>query len=239
MPAWLGGALAGAGAVMQGIASYKSAQKQMKFQREMSGTAVQRQMADMRKAGINPILAAKYGGASTPSGASYSIPNIGSAAVQGYKDVSSAKQMQAATKQAEAQTANIKAQTKAVEQKLQFDSEIHKERWQKLAAVMGSENVIANAIAIVHGINPGDLARGKQVMSKQKIGEMIEAFQSFKSITGREYAGVRETGGKVLSRATEGVKAIGKATIDEAADFLNWLVKQDKIVRDLIKDSVE
>jgi len=91
--AW-GALAAGAGAVIQGLASYKSAQKQMKFQREMSGTAIQRQMADMRKAGINPILAAKYGGASTPSGASYSVPNIGAAAVEGYKGVSSAKQMQ-------------------------------------------------------------------------------------------------------------------------------------------------
>lgn len=91
----LGSVLAGsAGAVMQGIASYKSAQKQMKFQREMSGTAVQRQMADMRAAGINPILAARYGGASTPTGASYSVPNIGAAGVEGYKGASSAKQMQ-------------------------------------------------------------------------------------------------------------------------------------------------
>ena len=94
MAAWLGGALSAGGAVLSGLAAYKSAQKQMKFQREMSGTAVQRQMADMRKAGINPILAAKYGGASTPTGASYSLPNIGAAAVEGYKSVSSAKQMQ-------------------------------------------------------------------------------------------------------------------------------------------------
>lgn len=224
------------GAVIQGLGSYKSAQKQMKFQRQMSNTAVQRQMADMRAAGINPILAAKYGGASTPSGASYSIPNIGAAAVEGYKGVSAAKQMQAQTKQAEAQTANIKKQTKAVEQKLKFDSELHKERWQKIAAVMGPENVIANAIAIVHGINPGDLAKGKLVLSKDRVREMVEAFQSFKSMSGREYAGVRETGGKVLSRATEGVKAIGKATLDETADFLNWMVRQDEIVRNLIKD---
>jgi len=48
-----------------------STAKQMAFQEDMSNTSYVRGMADMKKAGLNPILAGKMGGASTPTGASY------------------------------------------------------------------------------------------------------------------------------------------------------------------------
>lgn len=47
------------------------------WQEEMSNTAHQREIEDLRAAGLNPILSAKYGGASTPTGGMASFQNPG------------------------------------------------------------------------------------------------------------------------------------------------------------------
>lgn len=65
-----GGAVSNAKSVAETNQSQMAlAQKQMDFQERMSNTAYERAMNDMRKSGLNPMLAFDKGGASTPSGA--------------------------------------------------------------------------------------------------------------------------------------------------------------------------
>lgn len=56
-------------------ANADQAREQMQFQERMSGTAYQRSVEDMRKAGLNPALAYGQGGASTPTGSAAQLEN--------------------------------------------------------------------------------------------------------------------------------------------------------------------
>lgn len=72
-----GGALSFGGSALSAKLAREEAKKNRAFQERMRNTAYQAAMADMRKGGLNPILAYQRGGANTPQGSQALIPDFG------------------------------------------------------------------------------------------------------------------------------------------------------------------
>lgn len=81
------GVIAGGAGLAGTIYSNQQAQAQsaaqMRFQERMSNTAHQREVEDLRKAGLNPILSALGSGATTPGGAQAPISDLGAGISKG------------------------------------------------------------------------------------------------------------------------------------------------------------
>lgn len=64
------------GGLLQNNSAASQARAQEVYQTNMSDTSYQRAVADMKAAGLNPMLAYQNGGASTPSGAMAPVQNV-------------------------------------------------------------------------------------------------------------------------------------------------------------------
>lgn len=109
----IGGLLGNKGARQQNAANAKQAKKNREFQERMSSTAHQREVIDLRAAGLNPILSASKG-ASTPSGAQANMVNALEPMANSAKDTA---QMMANINLTRAQTEKVNKETQIMSAK--------------------------------------------------------------------------------------------------------------------------
>ncbi|AXL14569.1 DNA pilot protein [Microviridae sp.] len=108
----IGGFLGMKGASSQNAANAKQAELNRQFQERMSSTAHQREVEDLRKAGLNPILSATKG-ASTPGGAQAQMQNemepMANSARNAAQQIAQIRQMAAQTRKIEKETEVLSA----------------------------------------------------------------------------------------------------------------------------------
>jgi len=107
LPAAIMGGASLAGNIASSAFGMWQADKQMRFQRDMSNTAHQREVEDLGKAGLNPVLSAKLGGASSPPGASAPSPDFSNSA----RAAQEAMNLQSNTALQQAQARNLDTQS--------------------------------------------------------------------------------------------------------------------------------
>ena len=209
----IGGGLGLIGGYLQNQAGKSSAKGQMEFQERMSNTAYRRGMDDMRAAGLNPMLAYKMGGASSPAGAMYQPSNIGAAAASGMQAVSSAQQ-------SISQSAKIDAEAAKVVQDKEFAAVLHDERWPRLFATMSPENVAASALAVMEGVSIEKVLADQNHQLTEGERENVKRFllrvQGFKSFVGREATGAAG----VVADSFAGLKAKIRFMTDVIKDMM-------------------
>lgn len=210
-------------------ANAQQAQRQMDFQAEQSSTSYQRGVADMKKAGINPIMAYSQGGASAGTGASAEMHNdLGEGANSASSALQTIMQMQSAiagidklnadTSVSEAQAKYVKAQT--------------------LSELNRPENIIATTKATEKGTEKGEAEIRAILLQNELLRETMEdqksTIHSASQLKNYEQQKARYglSEGRAMSdfwdssvgRASPYIR-LGGETVNSAADAIGKMIK--------------
>lgn len=168
--AGIGAASSLIGGIFQKQSAKDAASTQMAFQERMYKNRYQYQMADMRKAGLNPILSYRQGPGGAPAGSSYTPQNIGEAAGRGAASA-------VALRRAAAEIRNIDADTA-----LKDENRVVATTQHQLNDIMGRQNVLRNEVLGLDAYSARELM--ELLQSGGQVGEGAAALNRLRRLLG-------------------------------------------------------
>lgn len=179
LPALATGAAGYFGQQSANVANAQQAQRQMDFQAGQTGTSYQRAVADMKAAGLNPMLAYSQGGAASGGGAQASMGNeLGTGANSAWSAAQARQQMA----QSQAQIDNINADTGNKEQQTQN---------------LESENLYTLARTASEGTHNHELAqRVSEIALRNQLAAATQASSISSARSAADLRGYEATGSK-------------------------------------------
>lgn len=200
----IGALLDFAGTMATNKANKQMASSAMAFEKSQSDTAYQRAMGDMRKAGLNPILAGKLGGASTPSG---KVANIGNPFTGAQEKINSARLIDAGVEKAEADAASARELATQAKQ----DTDFYRKSGMSKAQVQFSPFNQLGSKATDVVFNPRPYARAVRT----SVGSAVESVENNKELNN-----VLKNIEKKLPKALQ-----GRQKFDAIKQYLEGLMK--------------
>lgn len=200
------------------------AREQMAFQERMSSTAYQRGVKDLKKAGLNPMLAYMKGGASTPSGASIAMQNP--AANLGGEMAAGASSAVAAYKASN--------ESKAIKSRIGLDKELTEAAKQKALSDSASAH---KAVSETNILNSQLGAVRAEAQARKKIAEINETMavpdawinRAAPIIgVGASAFGIKGILNKLLDRGEEKIQTTEKTRVGRGGEILKQDVSTTK-----------
>jgi hypothetical protein len=227
--------------------------RQEDFQRDMSSTAYQRAMTDMREAGLNPMLAYAQGGASTPMGASAASPAMSgastrvenvlgpavSSAMQGAKVITELEQLAAQVQQTQAQTEATNAQanlanTQAYESAARTVTEYERPELVRADRLLrDAQRGNTEAQTATERYRPGYVHAQTGVAQQSAYGQSLENERFRKYGPRGPLQNLGASAEAVGSRIREGVRAQPSPSVSPQAESAARLLRESNVLAPL------